>query len=346
MTEVLESIGRQIRANHGAMEQLALVEWYEVGGVWKVRDSLLITPTFGAIWYQDFDLGFPEIRSSSQDNPDSDGTYDTTSYHGARAVSLAVTVVDQAFEGLEHRITGFDPAWNSASHWVSTLAGWMSPARRNVRLYLARRGQDRRWMDVRPAGLTEGGYFGPGSPTRNVQLQFVNPSGRMYRYDEGPLATLDGRTRTQVLFGGTEVPGFTMPLTFPITFGGKPPGSDSVVSYGTANTPLILQVSSDVATATVDPRVTVQHLDALGAPDYPAQSIGLTGYTLPAGNFLTFDTTTKEIYLGNDRAQRLGKYLGRSEWPVLRPGYNRVTLTATSAGAGATATLIHSDAYL
>lgn len=314
--------------------------------------SLLLTPSFGAIWYQNLDLGFPEIRASSQEIPDGNGSYDTTSLHGARGVSIDFTVLDDAFAGLESFIPGFDPAWNSAAYWVSVLGAWMSPERRDTRLYLGFKGQARkRWMDVRSAGMSPP-ISGEDGDQIEVQLNFVNPSGRMYGYDEGPSSTPDGRTRTVVRYGAAPIPGITFPLLFNPTldFPARPPGTDEIISYGTVSTPFSAKLVSDASVATLNPRITVQHLDENGREDFPAQSIGLDGYTVAAGQHITIDTATETIFVGDDRSQRLGRYIGRGVFPVLRPGINRIDLSAatspTPPGENFQAVITHSDAYL
>lgn len=341
MSEVV--VGRDRSASYGAVEQLALAEWYTVGNVLRVRDSLLLTPSFGAIWYTGLDLGFPAVRDQVSDNPDSDGTYDTTSLHGARSVSVSLLALDDAFEG---PIQDFRAEYNSAAYWVERLAAWQSPMRRNMRLYYRLRGNGPRWMDVRAGGMDA--PINTSDPsTRAVQMRFVNPSGRSYSFDTGPDSTVDGRTRTSILFSGQEISGASLPMSLPLSFPTPPLGADAVRCRGNTATPVLLQVTSDPQVATVNPSVTVQHIDErTGAPDAPPQTISLA-YTLDPGQYLSIDTRSREVFLGGDRRNRLGRYLRRSIWPQLHPGLNRVNLSAaTPPGPAATATIVHFDAYL
>jgi hypothetical protein len=120
----------------GALQQMALVETYVASdGLTKVRDSFRLTPSFGAVYYQGADMGFPEVRASVQDNPQSDGTYDETQYLGARSVAITGVVFNNAF-GDEPTLSGWDAriGWNSASWFCRYLSAWANPARRSRHL--------------------------------------------------------------------------------------------------------------------------------------------------------------------------------------------------------------------
>ncbi len=339
------------------VDALALVEFfndrsspeYSRFGVRRVRDSLRITPSFGAIWYTDLDLGFPEIRADVQENPEADGSYDTTAFHGARSVALTVRVLDKAFsyDGLAHRIADFNPQWDSAAYWLSVLGGWMAPSRRFV-LYFRLRGQSSaRFMQVRPAGMSAPSTMRGVPGSVEAQIQFVCPSGKILSFDESPTATVDGLSRREVRPAGLGGPGLTLPLTLPLTFPEAPRGTNSIVSHGTVPNGFIARIHSSPAAATADPRLTLRHFDAAGTQDYPDSGVGFTGLTVPAGEYVEIDTIERTAYLNGDRTRRVGQYLARPyQWPVLRPGRNDVILATTGGGAGLYAEVLYHDATL
>ena len=88
--------------SRGFIEQLALVEFftqrnspgYPPEGVRKVRDSLLLTPSFGAVFYMRVDLGFPASRDDSQDNhPSQSHAGESERCHDFGRIQLRIPVV-------------------------------------------------------------------------------------------------------------------------------------------------------------------------------------------------------------------------------------------------------------
>lgn len=339
-------------ARRGAVAQLALAEVVSSDGLFKVKRSLRLTPSFEAIFYNGFDPGFPSVRESSRDNPDSSGTYDETKYAGARSVSIELTVLRNAYRdvyGFEDWDQSVD--WNSDSYWVSRLSSWMSPGLR-PRLYFTMQGQSghARFMDVRP-----GNFSAPvsgGGENRPVQLQFVNASGLIFDFDTTTSATRDGRTRTEIR--QTEAPhlGRVYPEVYPKTYPETARGSSEVIYTGGVSNGFIVRIYSDPLVATTNPRITVT------APDGSQRSIGFNGLTIPAGQFLEIDTVEKTVTLGGLPELRQNKFLTAPlAWPVLNPGIddngrsgvNTVDFTVAAGGVvGALAyvEVLHYNAFL
>lgn len=337
----------------GHVQQMALVEVYEQNGVINVRDSLPIVPALpGAIFYTGLDTGTPSVRASSSPRPDGDGTFDQTTYSDAKALSLSLVVVDGAFNafpnivlppGLPYSIDDM----NHAAFWVDQLSAWMLPSRRNMRLYITYTGQARsRYVNIRPAAMSAPIVLAERR-SRNVQMQWVVPDGRSFAFDTGPTSTIDGRSQVTIGQATVDVLGTAVPFVLPLTFPDAGPGAGqlNVFSRGVAPAPFVAQINAGVAAVT-DPRLTISHFDAAGFQDYPVQSIGLSGYTLPANQFITVDTRSRLIYLGYDPTQRLDGYLGNVAWPVLRPGRTKVSLTGTTSSSNANVVITWADAYL
>src|SRR3982751_289322 len=112
----------------GAYREIALVETeLDDAGDMRVLDSFQITPSFGAVYYQTLDLGYPAFRTASQDNPQADGTYNQTEFMSDRAVSLAVMIRNNAFGDAPTQY-GWpaEIGWNSAAWWVRYLSAWVT----------------------------------------------------------------------------------------------------------------------------------------------------------------------------------------------------------------------------
>ena len=329
----------------GSVQEMALAEIYKDprDNLFKVRRSLLLTPSFGAIWYTSVDFGFPSVREAATDLSDNSGTYDETAYHSARAVSLSLLVLQDAYAdvyGADEWDDSID--WNSDSYWISRLAGWMSPEAR-PRLYFRMKGQtgNARFIDLRAAG-----FSAPtdGSTEREVQMQWINPSGKVYDFDETTLATRDGRTRNEIRQTGVNNPGRTYPEVYPKTYPAIARGSTAVQYDGTVPNGFIARIWSDPGVATVNPRITVVTSD--GA----SRSIGFAGLTIPAGQFLEIDSGERTVTLNADPTLRQNQYLRAPlSWPVFKPGLNTVNFSVDaggSVGAAAFVETLHFAAFL
>jgi hypothetical protein len=331
----------------GAYRQMALVETYvDVDGVIKVRDSFRITPSFGAVYYQSVDMGFPDVRASVQDNPQSDGTYDETRYIGARSVSISGVALNNAF-GDDPAQSGWDPrvGWNSASWFCRYLSAWASPARR-YRLYFTDDSELPRYLDVRgdsfsaPVEKTSEYY-------RSWQLGLVNPSGKIYSFDTGPGSTSDGRTLQRIRKADINTLGRSYPeigpynRSYPVVVG------KTALNYGgSVSNGFQARINTLAATMT-DPRITVT------SPDLSRQSIGITGYTVPAYAMMVIDTIERTVTVnGVNVSQYLQAPL---QWPRLSPGittsttgrgYNSISFTYSSGAPNAYVDIVYNNADL
>lgn len=322
----------------GQLEELGLVEHYvtPLGNI-AVQESLRLTPSWGAIWYQELDLGFPTIKEATFDYPDSDGAFDTTQHHGGRAVSLTLTVLDAAFPDFKIPGTAYlaDPSWNSASSLTTMLAGWMSPNRRPM-LYYRLRGQTghKRWIDLRSSGATRP-LTRDTRTTQTVQLNWISPSGKIRSFDESTATGQpDGRTRIPISSDAVVSPGNTgrtYPETFPFHYADPSAvtGSNQAIPYrGTVPNGFILRLT--MQTTVVNPFINFI------APDERVQSIGLTG-SFPGGTVIEFDTANRTVYQGiySTRTPPLrlnDKLSPNSTWPQLQPGYVTTDIGTTISG--------------
>lgn len=331
----------------GAIRELALVDTYvDSAGLTKVRDSFRISPSFGAVYYQTVDFGFPEVRASVQDNPQSDGTFDETEYLGARTLAITGIIRNNAF-GDEPDWSNWDPnvGWNSASWFARTLSSWSNPARR-YRLYFTDDSGLSRYLDVRgdsfAATIERGSHA-----VRAFQLGMVNPSGKMFSFDTSSSAAADGRSRQLIRQSSVSLPGRAYPIVgpyrrvYPVVVG------SSVIDYGgTVPNSFVANVYTS-GQVMRDPRITVT------SPEGYVQSIGITGYAIPANSVVVFDTTQRTIRMSDGTS--LDQYkTAPLQWPELRPGFvsgqtngrNQIGFTIASGAADAYLEVLYNDADL
>lgn len=340
----------------GAVRELALVDAYLPEGAdsLHVRDSFAITPSFGAVWYDSLDLGFPEVREQATPLPSADGTHDETRYLGARTVTIEGKAIQNQF-GLEPQLSGWDNRiyWNSASWWTSYLAGWAAPARR-VWLFLRDESGRARYLAVRGAGFSSVSDA-QGRSFRAFQLAFTCPDGKIYSFDEGAGSTPDGRSVVRVRQASLEQPGRAYPETGPYVRDYPDPlGATEVYYAGTAANGFVAKVHSGAASMT-EPRVVVT------APDGSTKSVGISGVTIAANYTVIFDTRERRVGMRPSTGGTytpLDQYLTAPvQWPVLTPGavgdalgigggaYNGIDLSVAS-GASAVADIVYNNADL
>jgi hypothetical protein len=296
----------------GAIKQLALVETYEDDfGVIRVLDSFRITPSFGAVWYRSLDIGFPAVRTSSQENPGADGTYDETQFTGARSVGLTGVAINNAFGDLPDD-NGWTPeiGWNSSSWFITELSAWASPGRR-CKLYFTDDSGVARYMEIRgdsfsaPLDKDAGNY-------RAFNAGFINPSGKIFSFNEDPGATPDGRNIKVV--GQTTVAsaGRTYPELGPYLRDYPHLLPSGLVYQGSVSNGFVAKAYAG-NTPMTNPRIKVT------GPDGQVQSIGISGYSAPAGTVVIFDTINKTITASDGTS--LDQYkTAPLQWPVLKTG--------------------------
>lgn len=333
---------------YGAVQQLAMVETYlDTDGLTKVRDSFRLTPSFGAVFYDSFDLGFPDVRASAQENPGADGTYDETRFHGARTATVAGKVLQNAYADAPGRF-GWDPTvgWNSASWFVRYLSAWASPARRS-RLYFTDDSGLARFLDVRGDSFTAP-IDKAGANYRPWQMGFINPSGKVYSLATGANATDDGRWRQLIRQSSVDLPGRAYPELGPYVRNYPTASLGGVaVEYGGSVANGFVANVYTASQPMANPRITVT------APDGTTQSIGISGYSAPANTVIRFDTIERTI--ATTTGDSLDEFkTAPLQWPQLRPGRspgytpgrNAIELTVQSSAADAFVEVLWHDADL
>lgn len=345
----------------GNYREMALVETYRdpSDNLFRTRDSLRIVPSFGAIWMKGFDPGVPAIRDAVQDLPEADGTYDETRYTGARVFSLEGVVLNNAYGGVAAR-AGWDTyyKWESADFWLRFLSAWSAPSRR-YRIYLGEQSGLSHYADVRGAGITAPTSLATRGGNRPFQMQFVCPSGKFYSLNKDNLATLDGRNQVTVQQSGSVSAGRVYPETAPYLRNYPAPavGTNYVLYRGSVPNGFVVEVNTGTGSMT-GLRITVT------GPDNVSQSVGISGFTIPAGKLVTIDMVNRTITMrtpGSSLVDQLDAYMTAPlQWATLKPGvnrqattsaarmpgYNKIDFIVSSAAADASARILYSDADL
>lgn len=342
--------------NAGHIQELALVEVVERqadnDGIlrpinYSVVRSLKISPSFGAIWYRDLDFGFPSIDNVLTPYANASGSFDETRFHRERAVSMTLLLVDGWFP--EVGAQNWPTEWDNSAYWVRELSRWVAPAGR-YRLYWRNSGSDKStyWCNLRGAGMVAG-ITQEDRVLREVQMNWVSSDGKIYLFNESytpesephPRATKDGRTRTEVFYGGATAPGLDVPWEFPLLF---PTGvaTNAGVDYrGTISTGFTARIWGGTTAPTVDPVMTVTN------PDGTVSTVAFSGLTVPANQFVEVDTIKMTVLMNGDPTERRENVLTAPlQFPQLQPGFNGITLTATSAGTNSYIEVLHFDAFL
>lgn len=315
----------------GVYKEIALAHTFvNTAGNTEVYDSIRITPSFGAIWYTSLDLGYPAVRSVTQEMPQADGVLDQTMYAGARAVSLGLKILNNAY-GPKPAEEGWSPliGWNSAQWWVRYLASWVTPSRR-VRLYLTDDTGASFWCPLvgaqAPSAVARESAW-----SRDMLLSFTNPTGKLYRFDTSKSATLDGRATVRIRQSSVQLPGRTYPQVYeaeptpPATTAQKSypphPGADEVLYEGGVPNGFLVKVYAVGSTNMTGPSIAVR------APDDTVGRMALDPrLEFAPGTIVEFDSNARTIrsYPASDPdavSDRDGYKYGELTWPMLKPGF-------------------------
>lgn len=315
----------------GHLEQLALVQVATLPGddYETVLRSLKITPSFGAVWYVALDLGTPAPDVDESRFANDNGVYDGTRYFGSRAVALTVTVADGWFPDVG--TDGWDPRWNYSAFWIKELGRWTASGFRSW-LYLKYRGDPASYrIDLSGRGKSD-----PIETTdrdiRKVQLNFSSPSGIIREFSPDldlSRATKDGRLRTLIPYGGSEIGGLTFPITFPIVLPIGGSGLGATLTYdGTVATGFICRVHAGDGPIE-NPKITVT------GPLGNIVTVGFQGLSIDAGHFLEINSETKRLTIDGDPTRPVEKWLlGALRFPKLEAGPNLIAFTVNANADG------------
>lgn len=348
----------------GHIEQMALVQTIadpQNGQLRSVTDSLQLTPMVGWGAYTDIDFGTAEVDAVSTPYADRSGTFNETRYHRASSVSISMVLLDDWFPPEGRGVWPSD--MNRSSYWIQRLGQWVRPSMHG-QLYFRMRGRSSAyWMNIVGNGMTNAITMADRQ-LRRTQLNFVNPDGQVYRfnasYDVDPATTAalkDGRSRVTVRYGGSPVGGFTMPITFPMTFPSGTHRDPATVDYlGTAENGFVARIYAGTGAITYNARLDVTH-EETGITESIGFKAPITGPACAAripsrtsgdvAQFVEIDTNKRSVTMNADPNSRQNQYLSTPlNWPMLRPGRNRLVFTTNPQPNGSASPDPGSDGYI
>lgn len=351
----------------GHIAEMALVQTTPNSGnngLRSVINSLQLSPMTGWGGYTDIDFGTPEIDAIVTPYSDRSGTFNETQFHRASAVSISMALVDDWFPSVGAEL--WPREFNKSSYWIQRLGYWTSSRTRSMLYWRYKDRTEAYWMPLVGSGMSNSiGISDRG--VRYTQLNFTNPDGQIYKFDntydltgDQSLALKDGRSRTLVYYGGSQVGGFTLPITFPFGFtsGGVAGSVDpALINYqGTVENGFIARIYSGTTAPTYNARLNVTHVDTgevqsigfqaatsgpTSAANIPTRTVGSTA------QFVEIDTNKRSALMNADPNSRQNGYLSTPlNWPVLRPGANRLAFTVNGQPDGSASPTPGTGSYI
>jgi hypothetical protein len=270
----------------------------------------------------ELDLGYPEVRDVTNNNPDQDGITDRTRYMGSRAMSASV------------RASG---GTMTADEIGAIFAPFMVPnARPELHYVLDRPGAPERFAIVRAAGYT---WPISGKRSRDIGLQWV-AADPIVRDPLQKLAT--------AMAGGSTESGRGYPLThnriYPV--GGGAPTIGEIRSAGDIVIRPLLRIWGPIT----DPVVTMTPTTGADPAGPDATIAFVLGFRINPGAYVDVDTAAKTAFVGGDPTQSVMAQIdwAQSVWPVLPtlPYYSWLKITGASTSAASQVQALWYDGFL
>jgi hypothetical protein len=268
-------------------------------GLWLWEESLgplLLDCSTGYV-VTEIDLGFPTVRESMWNLPLRNGTFDTTCYTGARAISLAVTV--------DGRVAPADTL-------LSRLRAYVNPCLRPELLYTPEGVNVQRSIKMR----------GADAPARIVRRKYVDVVTQWVSVDSGLVLSAQENCREIRPGGGDAVDGRRYDLihdrVYPFAAG---PGTAYLVrNAGDAPAPWRATIYGAIDQPVLTINGQKMQFDKNG------------GVTLASGSYLDVDERDRSVTLDNGES-RYSRWDFTQGWPMLPPGDNYVSIEAVGSGA-------------
>lgn len=256
------------------------------------------------------DLGFPEVRRVADNRPQADGTIDRSQYHGARTVSLDVSVWKESATSLTRLVDDLRAFCRpGARPWLVFDA---DGSERMIRLA----------VDQQSAPITN-------PVLRKVRAQWVAPDGRIYATTE----------KVRAVNPGTEgETGRTYNLTFNRTYpfsGG--PGSLAVTNDGTTVTEPVLRIFGPCT-------------DPIVINDTVGKRLKFVGLSIAGGEYVEVDVANRTVRSNGltDPGFNRYRYLDFvvSEWWGIEPGRNVLRFQAATWSVPSQVEVLFRSAWL
>lgn len=275
------------------------------------REMVLLPRMADGVRLTGLSAPFPDVREVTEDRTDDDGTRDTTSLFGARAVSVEL-LVTKAPRSIEDELSRFMHP-RSRPYLVVADEGWPGPRR----------------LRLRSAGMDAPLEVDLPQRMRRIQAQWRAPDGVWEAAEEtgetvsADLDVTDGRTYPKTYpwaYPATLAAGATL-----ITNPGSVPAHFAARLYGPCSGPRLVNETTG------------------------EQIYFRTALTLAAGEYVEIDTRERTaLAMSRADASRL-TYLDfeESSWWRIEPGENKIRYAPrANAAAGAAAVITYRAAWL
>lgn len=268
----------------------------------------------------EIDLGFPIVRTVTQNAPDADGEIDTTELSGARVVTLGLSVQPTV-----------------ASRWALTqqVKAYLNP-RYRPRLYVTFPDAPELMLRLRAANLAD--RWVPQRGARfDLTAQWVCPSGIMESAELHTATILPGAVGVDgIEFASTIEFGTT--VEFPFI---APPGTVTISNVGDRNAFPVVRafgpfgVEGNAADETEIGNVTT------------GRTLVFAGLGISAGDYLEIDFRQRTILVNSLASQTRYQYLSfpESSWWSLAPGENEVSFRPDTFSGNAQMQIFWRDAW-
>ncbi len=270
--------------------------------------ELVIWPSNGAIYLNDFDLGFPQIRANSVERVAASGTVDYTETFGASTVALSFKILPA--EG------------QSAPASVDELRRWQNP-RLRPRLVYTLVGLEEREVTLSPRQA--GSPFGFDilrSSIPMVQLQWVNPEGRSFDSTD---------TEVEMVPNSGLGSGRTYPTTYNRTYAALVPPFWEPDIDGTIETYPVATIYGPVQNPSLTNLTT-------------GQTVGFASYSLAIGETLVIDFAAKTAKLNG--VTNVRGSLTQRDWWGLQPGVNEIAFDTDQYAAQTKVVFSYRNAFI
>jgi hypothetical protein len=268
------------------------------------------------------DLGYPEVRDVTANNPAADGITDRTLYMGSRAMSADITAGGGAM---------------SVDEIGAAFAPYMIPnARPELHYVLERPGAPERFAIVRAAGYT---WPVSGGRTRDIHLAWVAAD---------PIVRDPALKVATAMAGASTIPGRVYPLTFNRIYpvGGGVATTAEIRSAGDIVVRPLLRIWGPIT----NPVVTMTPTTGADPAGPDSSIVFVAGFRIDPGGFVDVDSAQKTAYAGGDPARSVMAQVdwAQSVWPVLPtlPYWSWLTVAGESTSATTQVQALWYDGYL
>lgn len=272
--------------------------------------SALILDPFAGYVIQQLDIGDAVTREVMENSPDADGTDDTTSFVGARTVTMSIKLVP--------------PAGSTKEQMRQRLRAFTSPRLRPI-MYVTLDVEDEQRIVLRRSQWSN---VVANPAYADVLVQWIAPLGI--------LESASLHEQIVSASGGGLVSGLSFPWSFDLDFGDADPiGSATVTNAGTADAYPLLRIYGPCTDPSIE-NVT------------QGKTIVFEGLTVLAGEFVEIDVRAKTIYyLGDSTDSRYDDLdFPASAWWTLSPGDNEITFGPATYSPPAQCQFVFRDAWL